>query len=197
MVAGERQTQRLLARKPTPDDRTFYHVHFTQPVVEAWLRPPPRPPFNAQVLDELVEGDCVHWQDHGFGPWILVEKESGAFAGRGGLAWTSVEGTAAVELPWSIEPHFHGNGLATEAAGAAVDWARELDFEQVIAHGPPPGAAVAAVAWARELDFEPVIALVLPTNTAPQRVAEKAGFEQDGEVVHAGLPHLLSRLPLA
>jgi len=168
MVAGERQTQRLLARKPTPDDRTFYHVHFTQPVVEAWLRPSPLPPFNAQVLDELVEGDCIHWQDHGFGPWILVEKESGAFAGRGGLAWTAVEGTATVELPWSIEPRLHGKGLATEAAVAAAEWARELNFEQVVA-------------------------LVLPTNTASQRVAEKVGFEQAGEVVHAGLPHLLFR----
>jgi ribosomal-protein-alanine N-acetyltransferase len=169
MVAGERQTQRLLARKPCPDDRAYYHAHFTRPLVEAWLRPSPLPPFNAQVLDELVEGDCVHWQDHGFGPWVLIEKRSGAFAGRGGLAWTAVEGTATVELPWSIEPRLHGNGLATEAAVAAVDWARELDFEEVVA-------------------------LVLPTNTASRRVAEKAGFEQDGEVIHAGLPHLLWRM---
>ncbi|HEX6456934.1 MAG TPA: GNAT family N-acetyltransferase [Solirubrobacterales bacterium] len=171
MVGEERQTRRLLARKPTPEDRALYHAHFTRPEVERWLRPSPLPPFTAQVLDELVDGDGVHWEDHGFGPWILVEKGSGAFAGRGGLAWTAVEGTAAVELPWSIEPHLHNQGLGTEAAKAACEWARDLGFEEVIA-------------------------LTLPTNLASQRVAVKAGFEQNGEVIHAGLPHLLFRLRL-
>jgi RimJ/RimL family protein N-acetyltransferase len=169
MAVGERQTERLLARRPTPEDRALYHAHFTHPEIEAWLRPSPLPPFSAQVIDELVEGDQVHWQDHGFGPWVLVEKETGAFAGRGGLAWTSVEGSAEVELPWSIEPQLHGRGLATEAA-------------------------IAACAHARELGLEQVVALVLPTNIPSQRVAQKAGFEEDGEVLHAGLPHLLWRL---
>jgi RimJ/RimL family protein N-acetyltransferase len=171
MAPGERQTERLLARPPSPDDRALYHAHFTQPEIEAWLRPSPLPPFNAQVIDELVDGDQVHWQNHGFGPWVLIEKETGAFAGRGGLAWTSVEGTAEVELPWSIEPRLHGQGLATEAALAACNHARELGLEQVIA-------------------------LVLPTNVPSQRVAQKAGFKEDGEVIHAGLPHLLWRLEL-
>jgi RimJ/RimL family protein N-acetyltransferase len=171
MAAAERQTERLLARKPTPDDRALYHHHFTQPEIERWLRPSPLPPFNAQVIDELVDGDQVHWQDHGFGPWVLIDKETGAFAGRGGLSWTSVEGTVEVELPWSIEPHLQGRGLATEAAIAACEQARELELKQVIA-------------------------LVLPANAPSQRVAEKAGFEQAGEVTHAGLPHLLFRLSL-
>ena len=76
---------------------------------------------------------------------------------------------ARVELPWSIEPRLHGQGLATEAATAAVEWAGELRFEEVVA-------------------------LVLPANAASRRVAEKTGFKQDGEVLHAGLPHLLFRL---
>jgi RimJ/RimL family protein N-acetyltransferase len=172
MVGEERQTQRLLARKPTLDDRALYHAHFSKPQIESWLRPSPLPPFTAQVLDELVNGDCIHWQDHGFGPWVLIEKKTGAFAGRGGLAWTSVEGSVQVELPWSIEPNLHGQGLATEAATAACDWARDLGFDRVIA-------------------------LTLPSNLASQRVAEKAGFEQNGRVIHAGLPHLLFQRRLA
>ncbi|MGN6816039.1 MAG: GNAT family N-acetyltransferase [Solirubrobacterales bacterium] len=171
MRGAERQTERLLARKPTSDDRATYHAHFTQPEVERWLRPSPLPPFDVQVIDELIIGDCTHWADHGFGPWLLIDRKTGEFAGRGGLAWTSVEGLAEVELPWSIEPHLHGHGLATEAATAATEWARDLGFDQVIA-------------------------LTLPHNIASQRVAHKAGFEQDGECIHAGLPHLLFRLRL-
>jgi len=169
MEAGERRTRRLLARKPAAADRAAYHAHFTDPLVERWLRPPPLPPFDLTAIDDLLLGDCAHWEDHGFGPWVLEAGDSGEFAGRGGLAWTSIEDIAEVELPWSIEPRLHGHGLATEAATAAI-------------------------AWAREIGLERVVALTLPANVASQRVAEKAGFEQDGECEHAGLPHLLFRL---
>jgi RimJ/RimL family protein N-acetyltransferase len=165
----ERQTQRLLLRKPTPDDRALYHSHFTQPEVERWLRPSPLPPFSAGALDELVEGDQAHWSDHGFGPWVLIEQETGAFAGRGGLHWTVVEEAAMIELAWSIEPPLHNRGYATEMATAAIECARELKIEQLVA-------------------------LVLPANVSSRRVAEKVGGERNGEVDHAGLPHMLFRL---
>jgi RimJ/RimL family protein N-acetyltransferase len=169
MRDGERQTERLLLRRPSPGDRAFYHAHFTHPAIERWLRPPPLPPFNAGAIDELVEGDEAHWSDHGFGPWVVIERESGTFAGRGGLHWTTVEGAAAIELAWSVEPALHNRGYAT-------------------------GTAIAAIEWASDLSFEEVVALVLPANAPSQRVAEKAGFERQGEVTHAGLPHLLFRV---
>jgi len=171
-AVGERQTRRLLLRQPRPDDRALYHSHFTQPEVERWLRPSPLPPFNAGALDELVEGDRAHWSDHGFGPWVLIERESGAFAGRGGLHWTTVEETAAIELAWSIEPALHNRGYATEMATAAIDWAREMEIEELVA-------------------------LVLPANVSSRRVAEKVGGRRNGEIEHAGLPHLLYRLAVS
>lgn len=170
-MGGERQTQRLLARPPTPEDRVAYHAHFTDPAVERWLRPSPLPPFDANAIDELLIADCAHWDDHGFGPWVLETLEGGEFAGRGGLSWAAVEGTAEIELPWSVEPRFHGCGYATEAATAAVERAREIGFERVVA-------------------------LVLPSNAASQRVAEKAGFSRAGECEHAGMTHWLYRLSL-
>jgi [ribosomal protein S5]-alanine N-acetyltransferase len=170
-VTAERQSDRLLLRQPTLEDRAAYHAHFTSPEVERWLRPYPLPPFNSGALDELIEGDCAHWSDHGFGPWVLIDRQTAAFVGRGGLHWTTVEETAMVELAWSIEPHLHGKGIATEMANASVDWARELRFEELIA-------------------------LVLPANLASRRVAEKVGCELSGEVEHASLPHLLFRLRL-
>lgn len=171
MAGEERQTERLLLRRPAPEDRALYHAHFTHPEVERWLRPSPLPPFNAGAIEELVEDDQAHWADHGFGPWVLVERGTGAFAGRGGLHWTVVEETAMVELAWSVEPRLHGRGYATEMAAAAVERARQLQTKELVA-------------------------LVLPANTASRRVAEKIGCEQNGEVDHAGLPHLMFRLTL-
>lgn len=168
----ERQTQHLLLRKPTPDDRAHYHAHFSQPEVERWLRPSPLPPFTAGALDEIADGDQAHWSDHDFGPWVLIERESGRFAGRGGLHWTVVEETAMIELAWSIEPSLHNRGYATEMAIAAIEWARELRIEELVA-------------------------LVLPANISSRRVAEKIGCEPNGEVEHAGLPHLLFKVRLS
>ncbi len=171
-MGGERRTERLHLRRPSPDDRALYHAHFTHPAIERWLRPPPLPSFNAGAIDELVEGDRAHWADHGFGPWVAIERESGAFAGRGGLHRTVVEETAMVELAWSVEPHLHGKGYATEMAKAAVEWADELGIDELVA-------------------------LVLPANAPSRRVAEKVGCEPAGEVEHAGMPHLLFRLRVA
>jgi RimJ/RimL family protein N-acetyltransferase len=171
-VAEERQTQRLILRQPTDSDRSLYHAHFTHPEVERWLRPPPLPPINARAVHEQIEGDHAHRSDHGIGPGVLIEQETGAFAGRGGLHWTTVEDIAMVELAWSVEPSLHNRGYATEMATEAVEQARELRIEELIA-------------------------LVLPANVPSRRVAEKAGCERNGEVDHAGLPHLLFRISLS
>src|SRR5207253_1708922 len=109
MRNGERQTDRLFLRRPSHDDRALYHAHFTHPAIERWLRPPPLPPFNSGAIDELVAGDETHWSDHGFGPWVLIDLETGAFAGRGGLHWTTIQDRAMIELAWSIEPSLHNS----------------------------------------------------------------------------------------
>lgn len=164
-------TERLLVRAPTVDDLLAYEAHFLHPEIVRWLRPPPLPGFDEPQVLDLLHRDCRHWDNHGFGPWVLEDPGSGEFIGRGGLAWTEVEDVLAVELPWSIEPARHGEGLATVAAMLAVEQADSLGFEAVIA-------------------------LILPHNVASRRVAEKAGLAAEREVEHAGLPHLLYRRAL-
>lgn len=161
-------SERLLARAPTAADLTAYEEHFLDPRIGRWLRPSPLPPFDEPQVLELLDRDRCHWDDHGFGPWLLEDAASGEFVGRGGLAWTEVDGRLALELPWSIQPARHNQGLATEAAARALDQAGELGFEETLA-------------------------LILPYNAASRRVAEKIGMAADGEVLHAGLPHLLYR----
>jgi RimJ/RimL family protein N-acetyltransferase len=164
-------SERLLVRAPTVDDLLAYEAHFLHPEIMRRLRPPPLPTFDeTQVLD-LLHRDCRHWDSHGFGPWVLEDPRNGGFVGRGGLAWTEVEDVLAVELPWSIEPDRHSEGLGTAAATLAIDQADSLGFEAVIA-------------------------LILPHNLASRRVAEKAGLTAEREVEHAGLPHLLYRRTL-
>ncbi|MBN8867605.1 MAG: GNAT family N-acetyltransferase [Solirubrobacterales bacterium] len=167
---GEAITERLLCLRPGASTADDYERLFTDPAVEAWLRPEPLRPFARADLERMARNDAAHWDRHGFGPWAVRERE-GEFVGRGGLAWTTVEGRRAIELPWAVMPALQHRGYATEMARAAVETARELGLDRLIS-------------------------LTLPANVASRRTMEKAGLSYAGEVQHVGLTHVLYELIL-
>lgn len=161
-------TERLAARPPRPMDQEQYIELFLDPAVGAWLRPAPLGPFDDAEIVEMLANDEVHWAEHGFGPWVLADRDGGSIVGRGGLQWTRIDGERVVELPWTVRSGLWGLGLGTEAAAAAIEWAGTLGLNEVVA-------------------------LILPTNSSSRRVAEKVGLEPEGETLHAGLLHLVYR----
>lgn len=168
---GEAITDRLLCERPGAVDAGDYRRLFGLPEIGEWLRPPPLDPATAEVIDRRLVRDRADWDEFGFGPWVLRERESGDFVGRAGLAWITIEGDPMVELPWAVLPERQGRGYATEAALAAVRTARDLELDRVVS-------------------------LTLRDNRASLRVMEKAGLTKVDEVEHFGLPHLLFELQL-
>ncbi len=166
-----RTTERLLARRPEPSDLDGYRALLLDPDVEVRLRAAGAAPLDEDGVAARLAADEAHWERHGFGPWALSEMDGGSFVGRGGMQWTSLDGRRVVELPWAIASAHWNRGFATEAAAAALEWAREREMEEAIA-------------------------LVTPDNDASRRVAEKVGLREDGQTIHAGLPHLVYRLAL-
>ena len=138
------------------------------PRVSATLWQRTEPLTEADVLDGLA-AKVDHWNRHGFGMWLLRDRESGEMVGRGGLQYTYTAGLNDVEAGWAIVPERWGEGLATELAQACV----EVAFEP--------------------LHLLEIVAFTLPDNVASRRVMEKAGFTYQGDIVHAGLPHVLYR----
>ncbi|MBV9413513.1 MAG: GNAT family N-acetyltransferase [Solirubrobacterales bacterium] len=136
--------------------------------VTATLWPRTQAPTEADVLDGLA-AKVEHWERHGFGMWLLRDRETGEMLGRGGLQYTYTAGLDDVEAGWAIVPDHWGQGLATELALACV----EVGFEQV--------------------GLREIVAFTLPSNLASRRVMEKAGFRYERDIVHAGLPHVLYR----
>jgi RimJ/RimL family protein N-acetyltransferase len=98
----------------------------------------------------------------------VVERGSGDYLGRVGLRWSEIGDRTGVEVLWSIDPERHREGFAGEAATAAIEFAGELELDEVFA-------------------------MILSSNAASLRVAEKIGLERDGNVEHAGFDHLLFR----
>lgn len=162
----------MTLRPPTAADEDGYLRVFLRSEVNAWLRPDPYPNLEPDEVRAMLGDDIRHWNDHGYGPWAVVDGDSGTYLGRVGLRRTVISGEEMVELAWTIDPDRHGEGLATAAAREGLDLARRMGLREVVA-------------------------LALPTNYASRAVAEKLGLPCEGKIMHAGLPHVIYRQPLA
>jgi len=122
-----------------------------------------------EEVHSMVERFVTHWSEHGYGVWLLEDRISERFCGRGGLQHATVGGRDEVEVLYAFMPPFWGHGLATEFTAAVLDVA------------------------AADVGLDDVVAYTTPGNIASRRVMEKNGFVFEGDIVHAGLPHVLYR----
>ncbi len=162
------ETERMILERLRLDHAAEQLRLLLDPRVSATLWPRAQAPTEADVLDGLA-AKADHWNRHGFGMWLLRDRDTGEMVGRGGLQYTYTAGLNDVEAGWAIVPERWGQGLATELAHACV----EVAFEQ--------------------LNLLEIIAFTLPDNLASRRVMEKAGFAYEREIIHAELPHVLYR----
>lgn len=168
------------AREPAPTTFVLRRL-FAERLTEAHLPLLRRMDNNAQLMASLggvrsdaetkayLERNLAHWEEHGFGIWILRDPTTGRVIGRAGLRHLSIEGAPEVELAFALLPEFWGRGLATDAARACVTIGRE---------------------W---LGLPSVVALTTADNLASQRVLLKAAMVPEREVPHGGRSHVLYR----
>ena len=137
--------------------------------VASWLGGP----RSRDAIAEAIERESRHWEQHRFGPWVVIDAMTRAVVGRGGLRRARVRERDEVELFYAVAPSSWKRGIATALCRAAVD----LGFE--------------------EAHIESIIAFTLEANRASQRVVEKLGFVREDVFEHAGMPHVLFRLQKA
>jgi len=115
-------------------------------------------PFQRGRVVTLLENALRQWADRGFGPWIAIDKKSGAWIGEIGLNeipdWPDLHN---VEVGWELLPAWWGRGLAPEGGRAAL-W---FGFAK------------------HRLDR--IISVTKPENAASQRVMEKIGLFYQGK----------------
>jgi [ribosomal protein S5]-alanine N-acetyltransferase len=160
------RTDRLLAERLSEGDMADIRRMHRDPRVMATLGGLRSDEETARYLRDNLD----HWDRYGYGIWALRDRTDGRFVGRAGLRNTHVGGEDEVELAYALVADYWNKGLATEMAKAIL----EAAFE--------------------ELGLTDVVCFTLPTNGASRRVMEKAGFEYERDVVHAGLPHVLYRI---
>lgn len=117
-----------------------------------------------------LERHLLHWEEHGFGFWMLYDAASGASAGLAGLRRLVLDGIDEVEVGYGFLPGFWGRGLGTEIAHACV----------AIGFG--------------ELGLPSLVALTKRENRASQDVLRKVGMLLDHEVTREGTSATIFRI---
>lgn len=115
---GQIVTDRVLLRQWRAQDRAPFAAMNADPDVMRFF---PKPASRAES-DQLVDRILDHFEEHGFGLWAAECRSSGAFMGFVGfmVLRTEMPFAPGVEIGWRLAKEFWGQGLAPEAARAAL-----------------------------------------------------------------------------
>jgi RimJ/RimL family protein N-acetyltransferase len=158
------QTERLLLREWRDGDVDAYAEMYADPEVMRFLG---GPAAREQAWRHMALF-AGHWALRGYGQWVLERRDDGRFVGRAGL-WEP-EGWPGREVGWALRRDAWGAGYATEAARAAVAWARDA------------------------LGADALISIIAPENAASERVAGRLGMAPDAPGELQGRPVVIWRL---
>lgn len=112
------------------------------------------PPLNRTIVAEMINWFQKEWNQLGYGHFALFEKKSGKFIGQCGLQkFLGKPDGKEVELAFVIAKAFWGQGYATEATEAVLDF------------GFTRGGLYR------------IVAVTMEENRSSKRVLEKSGFQ--------------------
>lgn len=150
---SEIQTERLLLRKPRPEDAAAIFANYAGDEslgrYLAW-------PIHGSIgdTDAFLKLAEVEWRRWPAGPYLVCLGPDERIIGSTGL---SFESTHCASTGYVVAREFQNQGYATEAVRAMTQLARDLNCTSLLA-------------WCH------------PDHAASQRVLEKAGFVRDGLV---------------
>ena len=158
-------TQRLRAERLQEDHFELIHQMNRDERVMAHLGGLRSP----EQTSEYMKQNLAHWAEYGYGIWILRERATGNFVGRGGLRHLVLGEKNEVEVAYGLMPEFWTKGLATEFVRAVV----RIGFSQ---------AGLLSLVCVTRRD-----------HTASLRVLKKADFHFERDIIYKGEPNLLFR----
>lgn len=166
------ETDRLVLRAWRKEDFRPYHAILREPAVYRHFGPEP-----ASVEDcwRRLTSAIGNWQLNGFGTWGVERRSDGKLIGNVGLfqAWRDLEPEFGEEpeMGWIMATEAHGQGYASEACQAVLQWAEA------------------------NLDPTPFWAIIAPANEPSLKLAERLGFERVHETLYKNDPTVVLRRP--
>lgn len=149
------ETKRLLLRHQVLQDLDDLWALYCNPQITKYI--PDAPRSREETREELEWHMNGHPRFPELGLWATIHKETGKFIGRCGLLPWTIEGQQEVEVAYTIAQEYWGQGLATEAAQAILNYGFE------------------------KLNLSRLISVIDSENIASQRVAAKIGMTFERE----------------
>jgi ribosomal-protein-alanine N-acetyltransferase len=157
------ETERLLLRHFTLDDVAALQAVLGDPVAMQWYPAP----FDREGVENWITRNLDRYQSDGYGLWAMVLKSSGEMIGDCGCVLQEVQDRKEVEIAYHVRRDLWGNGYATEAARACMDYA----FNRI--------------------GVSRVISMIRPENRNSLRVAEKNGLTREKIIFWHGYDHCI------
>ena len=149
------ETKRLVLRHQVLQDLDALWALYCDPEITRYI--PDAPRSRQEAKEELEWHRNGHPRFPELGLWATIHRETGKFIGRCGLLPWTIDERQEVEVAYTIAREYWGQGLATEAAKAILNYG----FEQ--------------------LNLSRLVSLIDSENIASQKVAEKIGMTFEKE----------------
>ena len=158
-------SERLVLRPASESDLDFYVEMRNSPEILARGDHEPKP---RSLIERQLQGWIDRWQEHGFGTWTVIDRESDERQGRVeldpmGAGWEGIS-PGEIEVGLIVHPTHWNQGIATEAASlVAVDCFTRAGLDRLVA-------------------------LTTSDNKASLRTLEKLGMRHRGQTQHVSDP---------
>ncbi|MEB3282871.1 MAG: GNAT family N-acetyltransferase [Lyngbya sp.] len=119
--------------------------------------------LSISATQAKIQNFIKSYEIYGFGKWAVIFKDNNQLIGYCGIAIETIDNQDEPEIGYRLAPQFWGQGLATEAASAAINYA----FEQY--------------------SLPDILGIVERENTASVRVLEKLGMHYQRKTLFLGI----------
>jgi [ribosomal protein S5]-alanine N-acetyltransferase len=114
-------------------------------------------------IKQFIEQRLLSYLEYGFGLYALIHKQSQELIGYCGFFIQSIEEQKEVEIGYRLAQPYWGQGLATEAAQAVVEYGQQ------------------------RFNFQRFVCLIETENIRSIRVATKLGMKLEKRIIYHGL----------
>lgn len=87
---------------------------------------------DADWVRRMCDEKARLWKTKGFGPWVVFEKETGDFVGRGGMNECVIDGSPQIEIIGAALPRHWRKGYAAEMGFPTLHAAFEIVGARVV-----------------------------------------------------------------
>lgn len=161
------ETDRLLLRRMTQEDYGDLCEILQDPVAMTAYEHA----FSDAEVQEWLDRQLGRYEQHGFGLWAAVRKDTGEMIGQIGITMQDYNGRQVPEIGYLFKRKYWHNGYATEGAIACKSFAFDV------------------------LGFSEIYSIIRDNNFASQRVAQRNGMVKSGEFVkhyyQIDMPHFV------